>query len=138
MNPELSGKLISKYPEQFSNYQYVDYIECGDGWYDLLDRLCYAIQSHINYRKKTEEPLQNFQWSEIKEKFGGLRAYFYGADSYINGLVAMAESMSYSICEISGEKGKLRKQKVGENGKPVRAWIRTLSDSEAQKAGYVL
>jgi len=50
----------------------------------------------------------------------------------------MAESMSYSICEISGEKGKLRKQRIGENGEPIPAWMKTLSDSEAQKAGYVL
>jgi hypothetical protein len=135
MNPELSGKLISKYPEQFSNYQY---IECDDGWYDLLDKLCSSIQSHLDHRKKTEEPLSYFSWSQIKEKFGGLRAYSYGADSYINGLIAMAESMSYSICEISGEKGKLRKQRIGENGEPIPAWMKTLSDSEAQKAGYVL
>jgi hypothetical protein len=135
MNPELSAKLVSKYPEQFTLTQY---IECDDGWYDLLDRLCYTIQSHIDHRKKTEEPLQNFQWSQIKEKFGGLRAYSYGADSYIRGLITMAESMSYSICEISGEKGKLRKQRVGENGEPVPAWIKTLSDIEAQKEGYVL
>lgn len=135
MNAELSDKLISKYPEQFTLTQY---IECDDGWYDLLDRLCYAIQSHINHRKKTEEPLQNFGWSQIKEKFGGLRAYCYGADSYMRGLITMAESMSYGICEISGEKGKLRKQRIGEDGEPVPAWIKTLSDIEAQKAGYIL
>lgn len=135
MNLELSGKLVSKYPEQFTLTQY---IECYDGWYDLLDKLCCAIQSHINYRKKAEEPLDHFQWLQIKEKFGGLRAYADGGDSYIRGLITMAENISYSICEISGEKGKLRKQRIGKNGEPVPAWIKTLSDIEAQKEGYVL
>ena len=135
MNQDLKNKLILTYPEQFKN---CEWIECGDGWYDLLNSLCYAVQSHLNQRNKTEDPLDHFCWSQIKEKFGGLRAYSYGADSYIRGLITMAESMSYKICENSGEKGKLRKQRIGDNGQLVPAWIRTLSDSEAQKEGYVL
>jgi hypothetical protein len=130
MKSELQDQLINKYPEQFKNLKY---IECDDGWYDLLDKLCYIIQTQLDRNKNTEF----FWWSQIKEKFGGLRAYCYAADEYMRGAIALAESMSYSICEFSGEKGRLRKQKRGDNAEIIPAWMKTLSDKEAEKEGYV-
>ena len=55
----------------------------------------------------------------------------------MRGAISMAETMSYSICEYSGEKGKLRKEKIGKDGQPIRAWMKTLSDKEAEKEGYL-
>lgn len=133
MTSETNQSLITKYPNQF---QVTKYIECGDGWYDLLDRLCGAVQNRIDYNLRQGKE-SSFTWSQIKEKFGGLRAYCYGADEYMRGAIDMAESMSYSICEFSGEKGKLRKNKRGHDGKPVPAWLKTLSDIEAKKEGYL-
>lgn len=135
MSPELTNKLISAYPEQFKNLQW---IECGDGWYDILLKLCYIVDNRLDYKKRLNEPLDFFYWSQIKEKFGGLRAYCYGADEYIRGAIEMAESMSYITCEVTGERGKLRKQRKNDNGEPIPAWIKTLSDSEAEKEGYVV
>lgn len=40
--------------------------------------------------------------TQIKEKFGGLRFYYYGGDNAIDGMVNLAESMSYRICEYCG------------------------------------
>jgi len=134
MSPELTAKLISAYPEQFKNLKG---LECNDGWYELLSRLCYIVNNHIDHKKKTNEPLEFFYWSQLKEKFGGLRAYCYGADGYIRGAIDMAESMSYITCEVTGEKGKLRKQRGDDNGEPIPAWIKTLCDSEAEKEGYI-
>lgn len=53
---------------------------------------------------------------QVKEKFGGLRFYYRGGDEYIEGLVAMAESMSYVTCEVCGSPGKRNSG----------GWIRTL------------
>ena len=39
---------------------------------------------------------------QIKEKFGGLRFYYSGGDDEISGMVRMAESLSYKICEYCG------------------------------------
>ena len=133
MKPELQDQLIEKYPDQFKNLKY---IECEDGWYEILSRLCYIVNNRLDYRTKTNEPL-DFSWSQIKEKFGGLRAYCYGADEFIRGAVEMAESMSYITCEFTGEKGKLRKQRHAEDGSIIPAWVKTLSDSEAKKEGYI-
>lgn len=133
MSPELQDKLINKYPEQFKNLKY---IECNDGWFDLLDNLCATIESKLNTCRQYNKPL-DFWWSQIKEKFGGLRAYSYSPNDYIRGVVAMAENMSYNICEVSGDRGKTRTKKLDDNGNEIRTWIRTLSDNEAKKEGYL-
>jgi hypothetical protein len=135
MSPELQDSLITKYPEQFKNLKY---IECDDGWYEMLSRLCYIVHNRVDYKKRINEPLEHFQWSQIKEKFGGLRAYCYGADEYVCGAIEMAESMSYITCEVTGEKGKVRYKKFDENRQPIPAWVKTLCDNEAIKRGYVV
>jgi hypothetical protein len=135
MSPELADKLISAYPEQFKN---LTCIECGDGWFGILSRLCYIVDNRLVYKKKLNEPLDFFYWSQIKEKFGGLRAYAYGADDFIRGAIEMAESMSYITCEVTGERGRVRKQMLNEAQEPIPAWIKTLCDDEAKKEGYVL
>jgi hypothetical protein len=135
MNPELQDKLIQKYPEQFKNLKW---IEIEDGWYDLLDRLCHLVKNELNHKARINEPLNDFGWQQIKEKFGGLRTYAFGGNDLINGAISMAESMSYSICEYTGEKGKLRKQKKDEvTGEIIPAWMKTFSDKEAERQGYI-
>jgi hypothetical protein len=135
MSPELTAKLIEQYPEQFKNLKY---LECDDGWYEILSRLCYIVNNHIDYKQRLNEPLESFYWSQIKEKFGGLRAYCYGADEYIRGAIDMAESMSCITCEVTGEKGKVRYKKFDEDGERIPAWVRTLCDNEATKQGYAI
>jgi hypothetical protein len=135
MSPELTAKLIEQYPEQFKNLKY---LECDDGWYEILSRLCYIVNNRIDYKQRLNEPLESFYWSQIKEKFGGLRAYCYGADEYIRGAIDMAESVSCITCEVTGEKGKIRYKRFDEDGQPIPAWVRTLCDNEAIKQGYVV
>ena len=135
MSPELADKLIQQYPEQFKNLKY---LECDDGWYEILSRLFYIVNSRLDYKKRVDEPLGYFGWSQIKEKFGGLRAYANGADEYIRGAIEMAESMSYITCEVTGEKGKVRYKKFDEDGQPIPAWVKTLCDNEATKQGYAI
>ena len=135
MSPELSNKFIEQYSEQFKNLKY---LECGDGWYEILSKLCYIVNNRIDYKRRLNEPLEFFYWSQIKEKFGGLRAYCYGADEFIRGAIEMAESMSYITCEVTGEKGKVRYKKLDEDGCVIHAWVRTLCDNEATKQGYLV
>lgn len=133
MKPELQDKLISRFPEQFKT---LSYIECGDGWYDIIYRLCSVTQNRLDYHIRTDEPL-DFQWVQIKEKFGSLRAYAYNADEYIRGAIEMAEGISCITCEITGDKGKYRYKKRNPDGSIVNAWVRVLCDKEAIEEGYV-
>lgn len=64
--------------------------------------------------------------TQVKEKYGTLRFYIYGGDSYINGLIDMAESMSAITCEVCGAPGEIR-----DGG-----WVRTLCDVHAKEEGY--
>jgi hypothetical protein len=104
-------------------------VECDLGWYDLISSVCWMIKQHedniVNqtaWRQK-ENPDYKCEFSpvnfdQIKEKFGGLRIYFSGGDDYVEGLVSMAEAMSYNICEVCGERGVPNKE----------GWIRTLCE----------
>lgn len=40
--------------------------------------------------------------AQVKEKYGGLRFYVDGGDDMIDGMIWLAEHMSYSICEVCG------------------------------------
>ena len=133
MDQELENQLFEKYPEFFSNKDLGPNnscmafgIECGNGWYDLISSICLGVKTHkenIATRKKynpeNDEEIIDFKFDQIKEKFGGLRAYYSGGNDYIRGLVTMAETMSYKICEVCGNKGKPNKS----------GWISTLCDA---------
>lgn len=128
--------LYEKYPDMFSNRHKSRRescmsfgVECSLGWYDILSSLCWKIKKHeenivwnTEFKQKTDPDYKSdyfpVKFDQIKEKFGGLRVYFSGGDDYINGLVSMAESFSYKICEICGERGKPNKG----------GWISTLCD----------
>jgi NADH pyrophosphatase NudC (nudix superfamily) len=148
MDQELQNELFNKYPNLFSNKDKgiksspMSFgIECGNGWFDIISPLCCMIKQHehsIRWRqewkqKQSSEVQKDFnvsvegdepeylpvKFDQVKEKYGGLRVYFTGGDEYVEGLVSMAESFSYKICEVCGDRGK-----PNEGG-----WISTLCDN---------
>ena len=72
------------------------------------------------------EPYHQVVASQIKEKYGTLRFYYYGGDQYVDGVVAMAEYLSGLTCEICGNPGKT----VGGG------WVRTLCRTHAEELNY--
>lgn len=116
MSPEKTKILLDSFPKLFeSNF----YFECGDGWFDLIKCLASNIQNHVDWESKgkTQEEIEEIQpiASQVKEKFGGLRFYLNTNDDRIRGMVTMAESYSYKICEACGNKGNPYKD----------GWVRT-------------
>ena len=95
--------LIKKY--WFINYP----IECGNGWLDLLNDMCQEIQKAIQDKyldfKTSEFP---FEFLQIKEKYGTLRAYPNFGNDEIFKIVNKYEKASENICEICGIKGEFR------------------------------
>jgi len=101
MREELEQQLFTKYPGLFRDRhgdtqqtRMVDGVGCGDGWYDLLDKLCADITAQPN-----SEDVAIFQ---IKEKFGGLRFYVGAASSAVHDLISAAEAQAYKVCEVCG------------------------------------
>lgn len=77
-------------------------IECGDGWYDLLRDL-FAEVNDIVLRKEIDK--ETIYFSQIKEKFGSLRAYLHGGDEEIREIIGKYESRSNRTCEGCGSRG---------------------------------
>ncbi len=140
MDQELENKLYEKYPVLFENKNKTPMqscmsfgIECNNGWYELLSSVCWRIFQHekniserIMVRNKYGTPNDQsdleyipVKFDQIKEKLGELRIYFSGGDDYVEGVVSMAEEMSYKICEVCGNSGKPNKG----------GWITTLCNS---------
>jgi hypothetical protein len=114
MKLELQNKLFEKYPKIFRQKDLSMFetsmcwgFDCGDGWYNIIDTLCYQIQWHIEHNlKKYEAPeVANVEATQVKEKFGGLRFYYIGGNDFINGLITMAEGLSKKTCEECGAPG---------------------------------
>jgi hypothetical protein len=128
MNDELQNKLYEKYPQLFVNKDKTPMqspmcfgIETGEGWYEILSSLCWMIKQYedsiiwqTEWNQKTNPEYKSdyfpVKFDQIKEKYGGLRVYFSGGDQYIEGLVSMAEAMSYKVCDVCGNKGEANKQ----------------------------
>jgi len=131
--------LYEKYPKLFVNKDKTPMespmsfgIEVNCGWYDIISSVCYQItqrekniKSNLEYCKKNnldppelEANYMPVTFDQVKEKYGGLRIYFSGGDDYVDGLITMAEEMSYKICERCGCPGSPNKQ----------GWIMTLCD----------
>lgn len=139
MNKELELKLVEKYPTILMDYggdmmkTCMHFgMECGDGWYDLLDELLEKLD-YISKHSGTQVVA-----NQIKEKFGTLRFYYSTiiktdlnvepiVDKIIYDLVERAEVKSSRICEITGTDGTLCSR---------HGWLKTLCREEAGKDGY--
>lgn len=118
MNKTLDNFLCEAYPRIFIERSKTVYescmgrgFECGNGWFPIINSLCYQIQQYIDghnkYAKQRKEPkVPQFVALQVKEKFGSLRIYNQGGDEYCKGLVDMAVSWSWNTCEICGDGGK--------------------------------
>lgn len=127
MKPELDQELCSKYPLIFRDRRASQQttamcwgFDCGDGWYNIIDRLCLCIQGYLDWNASSRgrllesnphnlpipQEIEQVVALQVKEKFGTLRFYYSGGDSFIKGLVDMAESMSGVTCDVCGNPGK--------------------------------
>lgn len=80
--------------------------EVGEGWRDLLDRMCVRIRAAVQAGDAT------FKFSQIKEKYGTLRVYWDGtlsssANARVEEAIALAEARSACTCEVCGDEGRL-------------------------------
>lgn len=129
MSPNLDTLLCEKYPKIFANRFKSPTetamcwgFECGDGWYNILNALCFQIQEHIDwnnrqrerllesnpYNAKIPDEVSQVVAIQVKEKYGSLRFYYDGGDDRIYGMVCMAETMSAVTCEVCGDRGSMR------------------------------
>lgn len=140
MKTELEMELVKKYPKILKNYKGDPLqtcmcfgMECGDGWYKLLDDCMNKIQYFCDVCSKEGEEVQVVA-DQIKEKFGTLRFYISSycsndiQNDIIDDIVAEAERQSEHICEETGEMGSVCKR---------GGWLKCLCRKKARELGYV-
>lgn len=88
-------------------------------WAEWIDReRARLVEPEVPCYMEIQKSIPQVEAVQVKEKFGGLRFYVDGGDDYTRGLIAMAEDMSFRICEVCGKPGQLRQG----------GWILTLCD----------
>lgn len=110
------AEMVEKYPHVFARKASsiepfpMFGIECGSGWYPILNQLFACINSHLDWINKGKNDIEKvpFILTQIKEKYGTLRFYYDGGDERIDGMALMAEAMSAVTCEVCGNPGKFR------------------------------
>lgn len=104
MKKNLESKLYSKYHNIFKDIDARWRLECGDGWYSIIDNLCAGIDMVLNEEPTIREYIKALQ---VKSKSGLLKVYMNHNHSKIVSLVTDAEIQSESVCEICGLPGRL-------------------------------
>jgi hypothetical protein len=90
------------HPEKAAGYPW-----CEQGWRDLLERLFVRIEAALRQG-------ETIHFSQIKEKFAGLRVYWRGdvsheTEALIQEAIALAEARSACTCEECGTAGELHR-----------------------------
>ena len=119
MKSELQKKLYKNYPKIFiqKNKSMKETamcwgIECGDGWYWLIDNLCRQLQWDIDRNKQPQ-----LEAVQVKEKYGSLRFYTFGSSDTQEAMITLAEALSNEICETCGSTANIIQ---------TEGWIKTL------------
>ena len=107
MKKKLDEYLVKKYPKIFQDRNgdlkttaMCWGFDCGDGWFWLINQLCQSIQTYLDNNPHLQIP--QVIATQVKEKFGGLCFYVNGGDKIIEGMIHLAENMSFNICEKCG------------------------------------
>jgi hypothetical protein len=107
MREQLERRLVERWPKWFNAAG--DTRETlmpfgfahGDGWFDLVWRLCERLEPVVSAAEKETE--RSFHVLQVKEKLGGLRFYPNYNNDPISALIEAAEIESFRTCEVCGQ-----------------------------------
>jgi len=120
MRKDLEEKLAKRFPSWFIVNGDVRHslmpfgFEHGDGWYNILWRLCVDLEPLVAELEK--ETSERFEVVQVKQKLGTLRFYVSHHTDPIDKRIAEAQEESSRTCEVCGQPGRQR-----ETGGGVRA-----------------
>lgn len=119
------GKLLDWGHKRFLKlFPKLNKSEYNRPFYSFVEKFRQRSYKCIKYNKVYPPAVKIDQ---IKEKFGGLRFYYFGGDKEVAGMVRFAEYLADQTCEVSGEPGELC----------VRgSWYKTLSENARQQDPY--
>lgn len=136
MRVKSMDEIIKKYPKIFQVYEGnpegVNWHGVREGWLDIVDDMCGALQDYTDHYKRHENgqvftPGQ-VTCFQVKEKFGELRFYTNGTNMYQDGIIAMAEHLCSDTCTHCGSR---------EDVKLKGGWIEPVCKDCREKNGYL-
>lgn len=116
MRKELEESLSKDYPTLSQDIIF----EVEDGWYEIIRDMFSEVDRLLN-KKNSEGNEDHFRFSQIKEKWGLLRVYYYGYFDGIDEIISKYEKKSSSICEYCGSKGDRLK---------INGWYKTICQND--------
>jgi hypothetical protein len=126
MRKELEQKLVKRFSAWFNvngsvrNTLMPFGFRCGDGWFELLWRLCVDLEPLVTELEK--ETGERFEVVQVKQQLGMLRLYVNHHTDAIDHRIADARGEASHTCELCGQPGKQRET----NG-----WFQTMCDEHA-------
>lgn len=113
MSPELDERLCKRFPLLYAD-RHADMsgtcmcwgFECGDGWYEIIERLSSKLEKAIAALPAEERG--EYRAVQVKEKYGTLRFYMTAETREMEKCIVDAERESAFTCEACGAAGKGR------------------------------
>jgi hypothetical protein len=131
MNEELQERLFTDYPEILSKDNFPSGIPCDDGWYDLIDNMCYHVNrriSNVNWGWGKTDILQQVPVRILDmnhEASGSLSVELFvdyqtvpndrqlrEIENRVSSVKDYTESISGRTCELTGKPGKLQTKRT--------------------------
>ena len=114
MDPLLQKQIFDISPCYSKNCKDMG-IQCGDGWFNIIDKLNFKITKYLN-----KYSIKNFKIEGIGEILGGLKIDTNIKDDTIEEFINEAIMDSYNTCEYCGEKA---------SSYNISGWIITLCEN---------
>lgn len=110
MTPALDALLCQRHPQLFQ-HRHADPqtcamgwgLQCGDGWFDLIDILCESLQQETEHGDAPQAVAM-----QVKQKWGRLRFSVESATERQQAMIDLAEALSARLCEQCGKPGKMQ------------------------------
>ena len=109
MTPALDALLCQRHPQLFQ-HRHADPqtcamgwgLQCGDGWFDLIDILCESLQQETEHGDAPQAVAML-----VKQKWGRLRFSVESATERQQAMIDLAEALSARLCESCGKPGQM-------------------------------
>ncbi len=124
MTPALDALLCQRHPQLFQ-HRHADPqtcamgwgLQCGDGWFDLIDILCESLQQETEHGDAPQAVAM-----QVKQKWGRLRFSVESATERQQAMIDLAEALSARLCEQCGKPGKMQ-----SINRPLKKWASNAS-----------
>jgi hypothetical protein len=94
-NEDIINNNADVFTEEFTRFG--RYIDTRPGWHDLIANMVTEVKEAL-----AKEPILDFSFLQVKQKFGQLRVYCHPHRDDISKIITKYEDLSLEVCELCG------------------------------------